>query len=294
MRSLTTGCPAPGGAACAPVEFVAAAERFLAQSTLGEASRRVYRISLSGWTWPLVGMPTPVDRQRRRATPPIVPLAVLDDPRTSARLAAALADRAAVADARTINRELSALRSAVAWWLSQRWIETDPTAGLRPTGEVPAMSSPLTRDQVTRLVRATASLREHAFWQLLYESGAPAREVLSLNIGQLDLTRHQTRARAGSSQARPIRWRPGTSQLLRWLLAGRMDGPVFLTDRRAPSGTPAADLCPVTGRTRLSYRRAAEIFTAATRPLDPTGHGWTLHQLSHTRSRTTASDTVAG
>ena len=29
----------------------------------------------------------------------------------------------------------------------------------------------------------------------------------------------------------------------------------------------------------MSYRRAAEIFTSATVPLDPAGRGWTLHQL---------------
>jgi hypothetical protein len=29
----------------------------------------------------------------------------------------------------------------------------------------------------------------------------------------------------------------------------------------------------------MSYRRAAEIFTEWTRPLDPAGRGWTLHQL---------------
>ena len=29
----------------------------------------------------------------------------------------------------------------------------------------------------------------------------------------------------------------------------------------------------------MSYRRAAEIFTAWTRPIDPAGRGWTLHQL---------------
>jgi integrase/recombinase XerD len=54
---------------------------------------------------------------------------------------------------------------------------------------------------------------------------------------------------------------------------------VFLTDRRAPSGTPSADVCPVTGRGRLSYRRAAELFTAATLELDPRRRGWTLRQL---------------
>jgi hypothetical protein len=30
----------------------------------------------------------------------------------------------------------------------------------------------------------------------------------------------------------------------------------------------------------MSYRRAAEIFTALTRPLDTADRGWTLHQLS--------------
>jgi hypothetical protein len=29
----------------------------------------------------------------------------------------------------------------------------------------------------------------------------------------------------------------------------------------------------------MSYRRAAELFTAATVRLDPAGRGWTLHQL---------------
>ena len=30
----------------------------------------------------------------------------------------------------------------------------------------------------------------------------------------------------------------------------------------------------------MSYRRAAEMFPALTRPLDAAGRGWTLHQLS--------------
>jgi integrase/recombinase XerD len=76
-----------------------------------------------------------------------------------------------------------------------------------------------------------------------------------------------------------ISWSSGSTELLRWLTAGRPDGPVFLTSRRAPAATPAPDVCPLTGRARLSYRRAAEIFTEVTRPLDPAGHGWTLSQL---------------
>ena len=67
--------------------------------------------------------------------------------------------------------------------------------------------------------------------------------------------------------------------MLAWLLSGRTVGPMFLTDRRAPGGLAPTDVCPLTGRARMSYRRAAEIFTGSSRPLDPVGRGWTLHQL---------------
>ena len=115
----------------APVEYAVAAERYLASANLSQASRRIYRISLTSRCWPLVGQSAPAGRLRRGAVPPVVPLAVLDDSGTGARLAAALAERASQSDARTVNRELSALRSAVGWWQDQCWIRADPTAGLR-------------------------------------------------------------------------------------------------------------------------------------------------------------------
>jgi integrase len=267
----------PGDRPPAPVEYAAAVDRYLGQACLGPASRRVYRISLAAWAWPLVGQRAPRGERRRGAAPPVVPLALLDDQATGARLAAALAQRAAITDARTVNRELSALRSAVGWWLDQGWIRTDPTAGLRHLATSAAALPPLTPDQVARLFQATTSLRDHAFWRLLYDAGGPASDVLRLDIGQLDLARHRTHRRPGPGVW--LQWREGTSQLLRWLLAGRPDGPVFLTGRRAPAGSAPADTCPVTGRARMSYRRAAEIFTSATVPLDPAGRGWTLHQL---------------
>jgi integrase len=259
----------------APVEYAAAVERYLGQACLGPASRRVYRISLAAWAWPLVGQRAPRGERRRGAVPPVVPLALLDDPGAGARLAAALADRAACADARTVNRELSALRGAVGWWLDQRWIRTDATAGLRHLATPGTVLPSLTPEQVAGLFRATRSLREHAFWRMLYDTAGPAGDVLRLDIGQLDLARHRERGAPGTG----LWWREGTTQLLRWLLAGRPDGPVFLTGRRAPAGSDPAGTCPVTGRARMSYRRAAEIFTAATVPLDEAGRGWTLHQL---------------
>jgi integrase/recombinase XerD len=269
---------APDAPAPAPVEYAVAVDRYLGQAALGAASRRVYRISLAGWAWPLVGKPAPGGPERRGAAPPVVPLALLDDPGTGGRLAAALAERAAGTDARTVNRELSALRSAVGWWQDQGWIHADPAAGLRHR-QPAAMAAPLRAEQVDELFRLTASLREHAFWRVLYDSGAPAGEVLALDADRLDLSRHRVRARPDAGPQAGIAWQETTNQILHWLLAGRTWGPVFVTDRRAPAQAAAADVCPVTGRARMSYRRAAEIFTALTRPLDLAGRGWTLHQL---------------
>jgi integrase len=49
---------------------------------------------------------------------------------------------------------------------------------------------------------------------------------------------------------------------------------VFVTDRRARVQLPPADLDSATGRARLSYRHAAELFSQAT-------GGATLHRLRH-------------
>jgi integrase/recombinase XerD len=206
-----------------------------------------------------------------------VPLALLDDDSAGLRLADAVAHRMDQAGVRTVKRELSALRSATGWWRSREWIAADPTALLRQITDRPAALRPLTAVQLAALFRAPAGLREQALWHLLLDTGAAAEAVLALDASALDLSRRKART-AGSGQP-ALQWSSHTAELLSWLLAGRRAGPVFLTDRRAPAGTVAADLCPLTGRGRLSYRRAAEIFTEHTRPLDPGGRGWMLHQL---------------
>lgn len=77
-----------------------------------------------------------------------------------------------------------------------------------------------------------------------------------------------------------ITWQTRTARLLVRHLAGRTRGPVFATDR-VPLA--AADLEPDTGRGRLSYRRAAELFTQAT-------GGWTLHDPLHSALTHAAED----
>ena len=258
-----------------PVEYAVAVDRYLTEAQLGAASRRVYRISLAGWAWPLVGKTPPAGVSRRKASPPIVPLALLDDSDTGRRIADALACRRQSVQLRTLNRELSALRSAIGWWQRRQWIASDPTAGLEQFAARPVAARPLTEDQLAALFRTRAGLREQAFWHLLLDAQLTADAALRLDAGAVDLTGRRARLPDGEL----AEWGARTGELIGWLLAGRRTGPVFLTDRRAPAGTTAADLCPLSGRGRMSYRRAAEIFTEHTRALDPDGRGWMLHQL---------------
>jgi integrase len=265
----------------APVEYAVAAERYLAAAGLSAGSRRVYGIALATWAWLLAGRPAPAGRERRRAQPPVLPLALLDGPQAADRVRAAYARRGGDADPRTVNRELSALRGAVAWWHGQGWLDGDPTAGLRPLPTGPA-GTPADADALRTLFALRVPLREKTLWRLLHESGGTVEAVLALNVDDLDLPARQTRGRPG----RPaLRWGQGAARLLPLLVAGRTEGPLFRTDRRARHGTPRADRCPYTGRARLSYRRAAELFADATRPLDPAGRGWTLRRLRPSATR---------
>ncbi|GAA5039039.1 RNA polymerase sigma factor (sigma-70 family) [Thermocatellispora tengchongensis] len=185
------------------------------------------------------------------------------------RVVTAAWGRAAV---KTWNRHLSALRSFSAW----AGLE-DLTAQLQRRPDTPATAEPIGPARLDLLwSRADLPLRERTLWRLLHESGAPVSAVLSLNVEDIDLD--DRRARAGRTW---VTWRSQTALLLPALIAGRTRGPLFLSDRRpGPARTPAdGDLCPHTGRRRLSYERAEYLFKQATRHLDPSGNGYTLRRL---------------
>jgi integrase len=136
--------------------------------------------------------------------------------------------------------------------------------------------------------RRDVALREKTLWRLLYETAARAGEALSLNVEDLDLPARCAVIRGKNGELDYVHWQTGTGHLLSRLIAGRPSGPVFLTDRRAGlgRGPAAADLCPHTGRARLSYRRAEELFREAT-------GGRTLHQLRHSAITHLAEQNVA-
>jgi site-specific recombinase XerD len=180
----------------------------------------------------------------------------------------------------TYNRAIDVFRSAWAYWTAQGWAAEDPTAPMRRRKVAADRSRALTRAAVGQLLtREDIALRDKTLWRMAYESAARARELLALNVEDLDLANRRARVIRKGGAADVIVWQSGTARLLPRLTKGRKSGPLFLTDRKARVALAAADLDPATGRARLSYRQAAGLFTAAT--AQAPGGPWTLHQLRH-------------
>ncbi|GAA4591038.1 putative RNA polymerase sigma factor [Actinoplanes octamycinicus] len=204
---------------------------------LGEATAFAYRKSLG---------------RVRRALGERTPLATLDPAGVAAAVAAIWPDAAP----RGWNRHLAAVRSFTAWAgfphlaadLRNRALpdESDRVVGGRPSGGEPEPRP-----------RSGVSLRERVLWSMVRESTATIGAVLALDVDDLDLS-----GRRGPG----VTWGEQTAALLPDLIAGRTRGPLFLSDRRpAPARRPGpADLCPETGRRRLSYERAEYLFKQAT------------------------------
>ncbi len=238
----------------------------------------------------LTGEPAPTGPARRGAKPPVFPVAAIDHPALPEVLAELAAARADEMDADTVNREVSIARKAIGWWQRQGWIECDPTMGIERRPAPPDRTRALAENQIAALWRLDVALREKTQWRMLYESAARADEVLCLNVEDLYPQDKRGKITAKGGAIEWIHWQSGTAQLLPRLIARRTRGPPFLTDRKAPAGTPTLDMCPETGRARLSYRRAEEIFEENTRLLaNPLASpddiedldGWTLHRLRH-------------
>ena len=233
------------------------------QHELALSTRRVYRASLTSL---VAGLG------------PATEVSELSGP----MLASWFRGRYATAAPATWNRELATVRAAVGWWRRCGWLAVDPTDGLERRRERVDRTRALTRGQVERLfARRDLPLRERTLWRLLYETAARASELLALDVQDLDLVNRRARVRSKGGAVEWVFWQTGSAQLLPRLLAGRT-GPVFLGDRRPTRAVAALDLDPASGRARLSYRRAAELFHARS--------GWTLHQLRHSALTHAAED----
>ncbi|SEL15386.1 sigma-70 family RNA polymerase sigma factor [Streptacidiphilus jiangxiensis] len=266
------GADAQGGDGSIGRQLGQAADEFLAGTGWGAATRRSYAQTMHrlcaglGATAPLDEVTADqVARVFRAAWGAAAP-ATWNRHRATLRSFAAWAGQDALADA-VPRRATDAARVAA------------PTSapGTLGGGRAPSQAA-LPREVLRSLLRDPAiPARDRLLWRVLHESGATVTAVLALNVQDVDLP--HDRARSGRSF---ICWRPATTSHVAQLAGGRTSGPLFLSARRpAPARTPAdaADLCPQTGRRRLSYERAEYQFKQATRQLDPAGVGFTLRLL---------------
>lgn len=254
------------------ITIEAAARRFLSERDLAPSTRRVYGATLDAFAAE-VGSDTPLTDV------------------TAEIVEAHLRGRYSTVTPATYNRVVATLRSFFGWALRRRLVATDPT------DEVEHRTERRTARQATaqRAIpypgldalwsRKDLAVREKLLWRMLYETAGRASEVLSLNVEDLDLAERTATVVGKGGGVEYLHWATGTARLLPRYLGDRSSGPVFLADRPPRIATAKADLDPASGHARLSYRRAAELFT------DASG-GWTLHQLRHSALTHLAEDGV--
>lgn len=182
----------------------------------------------------------------------------------------------------TWNRHVATLRSFTAHARRRGWMTEDPAAVIERRREPDDRTKAIAESSLERLFRRSdVGVREKCLWRLLYETAARAEEVLSADVADLDLENKRLRVRRKGGDSDWLHFQSGAARLLPRLVADRRAGPIFLAKRRpSPARTPATvDLCPVTGRGRLSYERAEYLFKQGS--LKIASRGWTLHQLRH-------------
>jgi integrase len=241
-----------------PIGFGEAVTSFLAERDLAPTTRRVYALTLArlGQT---VGQGIGVAELNTGALKHFL-----------------LEAYPSVAPA-TWNRNLATLKTFCAFCRRQGWIAGDPTEAIEHRRVSQDKTKAISYAELEVLwSRRDVDLREKALWRLLYETAGRASEILCLDVGDVDLPNKRARVTSKGGDVERVHFASGSARLLPRLIGGRRHGPLFLTClRSAPARAPAAgDVDPTTGRARLSYRQAADLFARHS-------GGRTLHQLRH-------------
>lgn len=92
---------------------------------------------------------------------------------------------------KSLQRELSSLRSLFDYLLREQQVECNPARGVRAPKAQRKLPATLDADQINQLLEQPADdplvLRDHAMMELFYSSGLRLAELVSLNLVDLDL-----------------------------------------------------------------------------------------------------------
>ncbi len=132
---------------------------------------------------------------------------------------------------RTLQRELSAVRSLYKFLLREHLVPNNPAQGVRAPKSATHLPSPIEVDQVQQLLDVPVTdpleIRDLAMMELFYSSGLRLAELVSLDLGDLDLPDTTLEVTGKGSKARrlPI-GRKALEALGRWFeVRRRMVGP---------------------------------------------------------------------
>ena len=183
--------------------------------------------------------------------------------------------------ASTYNRNLATISSLFTWCVERDLLPRSPARGIRRriarrSVEAERQSRPIPLAELEALWSdARHRLRERVYWAMAYDTAARADELLGLDVGNIDLADRSAVIIGKGGSAERIFWSSITARRLPRLINGRTTGPLFVGDRKPRSHLAPAveDLDPISGKARLSYRRAEEIWKQAS-------GGHTLHQLA--------------
>lgn len=121
--------------------------------------------------------------------------------------------------AKTLNRHLSALRGFYKWMQREKLISSDPTLALSNPRAPRNLPHTMTDSDVNRLlescdVSTAVGLRDRAFLEFLYATGARISEVATLRLEQLDLSHGVVRLFGKGSKERIV---PLYESAIEWL-----------------------------------------------------------------------------
>lgn len=120
---------------------------------------------------------------------------------------------------RTINRHLSAVRGLYRWLVSQGVTTTNAADAVASPKQPQVLPRAMSDDDARRLLEScdatdAAGLRDRAFLELLYASGARISEISRLDVGGVDFGRGQVTLFGKGSKERIVPLYPGA---LAWL-----------------------------------------------------------------------------